>query len=54
MLNGMPALVADSTARPGVAPRYTLQIELDATDRIAAVHVVLATRKLVAVGVEAI
>lgn len=49
MLNGMPALVADSAARGGLAPRYTFQIELDAAGRIAAVHLVLATRKLVAV-----
>ncbi len=53
MLNGMPALVADSTAKPGFAPRYTLQLELDAAGRIAAVHVVLATRKLVAVRFDA-
>ena len=52
MLNGMPALVADSAARPGFAPRYTLQIELDAAGRIAAVRSVLATRKLVAVSFE--
>ena len=52
MLNGMPALVAESAARPGFASRYTLQIELDAAGRIAAVRTVLATRKLVAVSFE--
>jgi RNA polymerase sigma-70 factor (ECF subfamily) len=49
MLNGLPALVADAAARPGFAPRYTLQLELDAAGRVAAVHLVLASRKLVAV-----
>lgn len=49
MLNGMPALVAESPAPKGDAPRFVLQIELDATGAIAQVHTVLATRKLKAV-----
>ncbi len=49
MLNGLPAIVADLPERAGFAPRFTFQIELDAQGLIAAVHVVLASRKLVAV-----
>jgi RNA polymerase sigma-70 factor, ECF subfamily len=53
MLNGMPALVAESLPRKGYAPRFVFQIELDATGAIGAVHTVLATRKLKAVRFEA-
>jgi RNA polymerase sigma-70 factor (ECF subfamily) len=49
MLNGLPAVLATTQRRQGFAPRFTFQIELDADGRIAAVHVVLASRKLRAV-----
>jgi RNA polymerase sigma-70 factor, ECF subfamily len=52
MLNGMPALVVSTTPKTGFAPRYTFQIVLDAEDRVAEVHSVLASRKLVAVRFE--
>jgi RNA polymerase sigma-70 factor (ECF subfamily) len=52
MLNGMPALVAVSPAPKGYAQRFVLQIDLDPTGAIAAVHSVLATRKLLAVSFE--
>jgi RNA polymerase sigma-70 factor (ECF subfamily) len=49
MLNGLPALVAESPVPQGYASRFTLQIELDRDGAIAAVHAVLAARKLRAV-----
>lgn len=49
VLNGLPAFVAERAARPGFAPRFTLQLELDADGRIARLYSVLATRKLTAV-----
>jgi RNA polymerase sigma-70 factor (ECF subfamily) len=49
MLNGLPALVAKAPTRQGFAPRFTFQIELDAEGRISAVHIVLASRKLLAI-----
>ena len=50
MLNGLPALVTEfGDAGERVAGRVVTSIELDATDRITAVHTVLATRKLTAV-----
>jgi RNA polymerase sigma-70 factor (ECF subfamily) len=52
MLNGLPAVVAESPRRPGFAPRFTFQIELDERGLVTAVHSVLATRKLVAVRLE--
>lgn len=53
MLNGLPAVLAETPKREGFAPRFTFQIELDASGRISAVHTVLAARKLVAVPFEA-
>jgi RNA polymerase sigma-70 factor (ECF subfamily) len=52
MLNGLPALVVESASPQGFAPRFVLQVELDADGAIEAVHTVLATRKLVAVAFE--
>jgi hypothetical protein len=52
MLNGLPALVVESAARPGFASRFTLQVELGPDGAIEAVHTVLATRKLLAVPFE--
>ena len=52
MLNGMPALVAESPAARGYAPRFVFQLELNAEGAIAEVHTVLATRKLLAVRFE--
>jgi RNA polymerase sigma-70 factor (ECF subfamily) len=49
MLNGLPALVVESSAPDGFAPRFTFQVEVDRDGLIEAVHAVLATRKLVAV-----
>ena len=49
-LNGLPALLLDfGRRRPPVAPRGTLQLELGRDGRVAAVHAVLASRKLTAV-----
>jgi RNA polymerase sigma-70 factor (ECF subfamily) len=49
-LNGLPALLLDFGPRkPPVAPRGTLGIVLGADGRIAAIHAVLASRKLTAV-----
>lgn len=52
MLNGLPAVLAETPKRDGFAPRFTFQIALDAEGRISAVHTVLAERKLVAVPFE--
>jgi RNA polymerase sigma factor (sigma-70 family) len=50
MLNGLPALVVEApTGHPGEAPRFVTRLDVDAGDRIVAVHSVLATGKLVAV-----
>lgn len=49
MLNGLPGLVVKSPERSGFAPRFTLQIELDAEGLIRALHAVLASRKLQAI-----
>lgn len=50
LLNGLPAFVGETRARPGFAPRWVLQLELDGQGRILAVHIVLATRKLTGVA----
>jgi len=52
MLNGLPALLAEVPPRHGIAPRFVFQIELAQDSTIAAVHTVLATRKLVGVHFE--
>jgi RNA polymerase sigma-70 factor, ECF subfamily len=52
MLNGMPALVVESGAPAGFAPRYILQVQTGQDGTIEAVHTVLATRKLLAVRFE--
>ena len=52
MLNGLPALVVESGAPRGFAPRFILQVELGADGTIEAVHTALATRKLLAVPFE--
>lgn len=52
MLNGLPALVVESSAPPGFAPRFILQVEVGPDGTIEAVHTVLATRKLLAVRFE--
>jgi RNA polymerase sigma-70 factor (ECF subfamily) len=52
MLNGLPALLAESPAPPGWAERFTFHIELDAEGQIVAVHTVLATPKLAGVRFE--
>jgi RNA polymerase sigma-70 factor, ECF subfamily len=49
MLNGLPALVVESSVPPGFAPRFILQVEVGGEGAIEAVHTVLATRKLLAV-----
>jgi RNA polymerase sigma-70 factor (ECF subfamily) len=51
-INGLPALVAELDAvKTRWAPRLMLRLELDASDAIREVHVVLASPKLVAVTV---
>jgi RNA polymerase sigma-70 factor (ECF subfamily) len=50
MLNGLPALVAEIDPKAGQAPRLVTAIELAADGRVKALHSVLATRKLTAVG----
>jgi RNA polymerase sigma-70 factor (ECF subfamily) len=51
MLNGLPALIVDRPDAPeGLAPRFTLQCDVDGDGRIACLYVVLATRKLAAVS----
>jgi RNA polymerase sigma-70 factor (ECF subfamily) len=52
MLNGLPAVVVESPAAHGFAPRFTLQVELGQDGEIEAVHTVLSTRKLLAVPFE--
>src|SRR5712691_7407860 len=46
LLNGLPAFVGETVARPGFAPRWVLQVEVDAQRRIRRIQTVLATRKL--------
>ncbi len=54
VVNGLPALaIRFANAGQGQAPRVLLRCELDAEGRIAALHSVLATRKLRAVRFEA-
>ncbi len=49
-VNGMPAVLIEfGGTHRRAAPRGVLRIDLDADDRIAAVHTVLASRKLTAV-----
>jgi len=46
-LNALPALhAAYDYAKPKVAPRFTLQIQLDTEGKISAIYSVLSTRKL--------
>jgi RNA polymerase sigma-70 factor (ECF subfamily) len=50
MCNGFPAVLIDFPRRgPRYAPRGVLRVDLDAEGRIAAIHTVLASRKLTAV-----
>jgi RNA polymerase sigma-70 factor (ECF subfamily) len=49
LFNGLPAFLAEATVRPGFAPRFVLQLELDGQGRIREVRTVLATRKLTGV-----
>lgn len=50
-VNGLPALLVEVTRRgPKIAPRTLLRLELAPDGRVEAVHVVLASRKLVGVG----
>ncbi len=47
MLNGLPALVTTIEKAPkGIAPRLTLQIELNADGQVSGMHAVLAPSKL--------
>jgi RNA polymerase sigma-70 factor (ECF subfamily) len=48
MLNGLPALYVELPRGSRYAPRYVLRHELNAADRIAAIHLVLEPRKLAA------
>lgn len=48
-LNGLPAVVFERTARPGDAPRFVIQCELDGEGKIATLYTVLASTKLSAV-----
>ena len=51
MLNGVPSIVADiPEPAPGIAPRFTMTVELDANGKIADIYVVSATRKLSAIA----
>ena len=49
MLNGSPAVLVESPAPSGQAPRFAIQIALGADGRIREIHTVLATKKLSAV-----
>jgi RNA polymerase sigma factor (sigma-70 family) len=50
MLNGLPALLVEApTGQRGEAPRFVTRLDVDAEDRIVAIHSVLASAKLVAV-----
>ena len=50
MLNGVPSIVADiPDPAPGISPRFTMTLELDARGRIAHIYTVSATRKLSAI-----
>ncbi len=49
LLNGLPALVGErDEASAKDAPRFVLRVDIDAAGKIAALHTVLATRKLTA------
>ncbi len=48
-LNGLPGVVVEQPSDGKIAPRLTLQCDVDADGRITAVYSVLATRKLTAV-----
>jgi RNA polymerase sigma-70 factor (ECF subfamily) len=51
MLNGLPAVITDlPPAGEGYAPRTVTLCDLDADGRIKQIHVVLASRKLTAIG----
>jgi RNA polymerase sigma-70 factor (ECF subfamily) len=49
LLNGLPAIVADREGGNGLAPRFTLQVDVDETGAITDVYIVMASRKLTAV-----
>jgi len=54
LLNGLPALaITFASAGPRQAPRVLLRCDVDAEGRIAAIHSVLATRKLAGVRFDA-
>ena len=50
MINGLPAALIEFPPRgPRAAPRAVLRVDVDAAGRIAAIHTVLASRKLTAI-----
>ena len=50
-LNGLPAVVIEFSDRPHhQAPRLVMRCEIGRDGRITALHTILATRKLTAVG----
>ena len=54
MLNGLPALLIELTDdTPGEAARFVIRADVDADDRIVALHSILATRKLAALARDA-
>jgi RNA polymerase sigma-70 factor (ECF subfamily) len=51
ILNGLPAMVLDFPATPPrVARRFVVRVDVDGDGKISAVHTVMASRKLTAIG----
>jgi RNA polymerase sigma-70 factor (ECF subfamily) len=46
MLNGEPAVIAETSAPPEFAPRFVFRLDLDRDGRIREVHTIVATAKL--------
>lgn len=49
MINGLPAIVVERPARPGLVPRFMLQCEIGPDGLVRELYSVLATPKLTAV-----
>ena len=48
-MNALPALVAERVPKPGVAPKWVIQGEIDEAGRLRRIYTILASRKLAAV-----
>lgn len=52
MLNGEPAVIAETDPPPGFAPRFVFRLDLDRDGRVREVHTIVAPSKMTAVRFE--